>query len=143
MLFPRAVAGVPTGGVHDQRVGPIRRDCEERRAARRQQPLVATADRVGEIGGAYREPAGRLGDVEQHRGAGSCGRRAQRVQVGDPTIGGLHGQYRDQAGLLRHRGRELGRRYLADADVAARLGQEREQHAGEVASRGEHLTAVR
>ena len=77
---------------HDRPAGAQR---QPRRATRAEQPLVAAPPRRRRRSdrSASSQPSG-LGGVEHHAGAAGAG-GPQRVEVGDPAVGGLHHADRD------------------------------------------------
>jgi hypothetical protein len=70
-----------------------------------------------------RQPAGGLGDVEEHVGAVVLGGLGERVQVDQATVGRLHRRdgYQRRAGVDRLR--DPLQRHLADAHAARLLGR--------------------
>ncbi|SHK62085.1 hypothetical protein SAMN05216499_101190 [Actinacidiphila paucisporea] len=101
--LPRVVGPVPPGEGGGQGGLRLGTDGEEARPVRRDEPLVAVADDVVVRRGVQRQPADRLGGVDQGAGAVYGGGGADRREVGDPPVGGLRGADRDERGPRPHR----------------------------------------
>lgn len=100
---PAVLSGHPARVQRRQGLLRLLGDGEERRTAWAEQELEAARDRVVVGSGVQRQPARGLGGVEEDPGAVRGGRRANRVEVGDPAVGGLYGGEGDQRGRGPHR----------------------------------------
>lgn len=113
----------------------------EGRPARTQQPLERPGDDEVEVGGAQRQPAGGLGDVEVGTRPVGPGGFAHRRHIGDPAVQRLHGAEGDQRGAGAHGVGERLQRHGAQLD--ARAGGERIDQGAEVALGGQHFGTLR
>lgn len=103
---------------------------------------MARADDRVRTGHPQRQPARRLGDVEQHPHAVPGPGLEQGVDVGDPAVRGLHDRHRDEVVRPRVPGQRV-EPDLGDPHAAAALGGERAGQAGELAGRDQDPGAVR
>ena len=139
---PHVRAGVPPRRVGTDLVEALRADRQERGAARRDEPLVRGAGQEVEAAGVERQPPARLRRVHERPGPVRGGRRRDRIEVGQLARGGLHGADGDEMRAAVDRVGHVGERHDRDLDTAVGLGEEREQHGGEVALGGDDPRAV-
>ncbi len=143
MLRPPVGAGVPAGRVRSEHAGGVLAEGHEGRPSGGQQPLVAAAHRQVEGAGVDREPADRLGEVDERPGSVRRRRRADRLEVGQGPVGGLDGGDRDEGRVVVDGVGEPVQRRLAHADAAPGLGEEREADRRELALGAQDLAAGR